>query len=243
MTDLSAIADEVARSLATATSDGRGGYIRTPLRYPGGSCVVVMISGDGDRFFVTDMGFGMSEAEQIGAEGQYARIAPEIARRRGLSFDQHSFFLVECNRLQLVGAVGLVANCSKEAVDLAALRLAEKRHSEVESAFFDRLEKVFGKTHVSRDVTIQGAHKRDWEVDALVSHDGKVVAFDFVKPSPQSAYPVIAKFLDLALLPDPPRRVAVVRKFTDMKPFVGLISEAGGAVMQTDATDRALIAA
>lgn len=243
MNAIAVIAEDVARNLSTAEVDHRGAYINTPMRYPGGTAVVVHIQSLGNRFFVTDMGFGMSEAEQIGAERQYMRAASEIARRQDVGFDQHSFFLAECSREQLVGAVGLIANCSKEAVDLAALRLAERRHVEAETAFFDRLEGLFGVQKVTRHAEIQGAHKADWPVGALVVNDNRRTIFDYVKPSAQSAYPIIAKFFDIGQLAAPPSRVAIVRRVSDLKGFAGMISDAGGAVIQADASDRTIMRA
>lgn len=240
---LSRIAEDVARNMASALVDERGAYIRTPLLYPGGSCVVVAISGADDRFFVSDMGLGMSEAELVGAESQYARIGGEIARRSGVGFDHHSFFLATCRRDQLVEAVATVANCSKEAVGLATLRLAEKRHPVAETALYDRLDRLFGKTLVERDASISGANKKDWKVGALVHHNDNILTFDFVKPSPHSAYPIVAKFLDFAQLDHPPHPVAVVGDFKEMASYVGLISDAGGRVIEASASDLAFLAA
>jgi hypothetical protein len=234
--NLRSIAEEVARNLATVELTPNGAYITTPLNYPGGGCVTVMLAPFESFFLVSDAGFGMIEAEMMGAASQFARVAPGIAADAGVEFDQQSFFVSKCRHDDLVGIVGAVANCSKAAVDLAALRLSEKKYAEKEGALVNRLVRLFGEESVSVRPKLSGASSHDWTVAASIALPDRQSVFDFVKPSPQSIFAAVAKFGDLARLPHPPKRIAVVHRVEALKEYSGLLSH-NASIIEEDAPD------
>jgi hypothetical protein len=64
--NLKTIADVVAHALVDTSVRGGSAFISTPLLYPSGSHVVVRMDGAGDRWFVSDDGYGHLEAEMMG---------------------------------------------------------------------------------------------------------------------------------------------------------------------------------
>src|SRR4051812_17005468 len=102
------VVDEVASEIIATEHFGTGSIIKTPIMYPSGAAVVVQITGQQDRFFVTDMGLGYQEAEMIGASTLYMNSARPIAEHFGIRFDNQSFFVAEAERGQLAGAVTIV---------------------------------------------------------------------------------------------------------------------------------------
>lgn len=206
------VAEQVARGLVSASIKGEEAYIRTPLMYPGGSMVLVMIAEAArDRYLVSDMGQAQSEADLMCAVPTFARVAPRVAERNGVSFDHHAFFVLEVAKEQLVGAVATIAGCSQEAVQITALRIAEKRQSDAAERLYDRLANLFTPARVARDAEILGASNTPWHVSALVRADGRSAAYDPVTHHPGSIAAAVTKFFDLAQLDDPPARIAVVR--------------------------------
>jgi hypothetical protein len=84
--------DDVTREIVTSEHFGMSSIIKTPLMYPSGASVVVEVTQHGDRFFVSDMGYGFQESEMIGASSFYPIQARLLASRFGIRFDNQSFF-------------------------------------------------------------------------------------------------------------------------------------------------------
>src|SRR4051812_382093 len=80
---LSAIAEEVARSLASSIAIAGAHFIRTPLRYPSGTSVIIRIDGSADRYFVSDNGAGYEEVLMLNAARGYALIAHGLVQGTG----------------------------------------------------------------------------------------------------------------------------------------------------------------
>ena len=231
-------ADAIARQLAAAFEAGGECFVRTPLMYPGGSNVVVHLAGRGDRLFVSDFGAGFEEAELIGADRYYTRIAPKVADRYGVRFDHHSFFVAEVRRSQATGAVMALANASKEALDLAALRYAEKQDHDRADALLERLTRVFREPCVHRDAEMRGASSYPWHPTALVEHSNRRLVFHHVKPAAPSVYATVSMFHDIARVSEAPPRVAVADDKGELGAYVTLLSQAG-SVMDLSANDDA----
>ena len=203
---------------------------RTPLLYPSGSTVVVQIHRHGDRFLVSDMGMGYQEADLMGMTLLFVRNANVVAERTGVKFDQHSFFVVDATKEQLVGATVAVANCSQEAVQIAAYKLAEKKAGEAKDRLYERLLTVFSPQRVSRDYEILGASRTPWHVAAIVRTDSKKTLFEPVANSHPSVVNAAAKFHDIALLVGAPARIAVVRNRSSFGTWLGVLSQAANVV-------------
>ena len=120
--NLKLVTDAVGRALIEINVRGGSGFISTPVLYPSGSHVVVRIDGTGDRWFVSDDGYGFLEADMMGGLPTFRRIAKQVAERAGVKFDERCFFVLEVERDALPGAATVVANASKQATDRTVRR-------------------------------------------------------------------------------------------------------------------------
>jgi hypothetical protein len=118
-------AEEVARSLASGISVAGAHFIRTPMRYPSGSSVVVRIDGSDDRYFVSDDGAGYKEVLTLNAAREYTNVANGLTHGTGVGFDGRRFFVAEAAQDELVGVVGAIANLSCRAVILTTREVGD----------------------------------------------------------------------------------------------------------------------
>jgi|GEM_PF-542543 len=233
-TALREVADGVARALTSAFQDQDGTFVRTPVMYPGGTCVVVRLDQQHDgSFLVSDMGLAYQEADLMGAVQQFLRAAPDIGKRSGVSFDGNAYFIMKVRREQLVGAVSTVAACSQEAVQVTAFKLAERRTADASDRLVKRLERVFTKPKVARDAEIHGASETPYHVTALVRTDEHTAAFEAVTEHPTSIAATVTKFLDLSHLEEAPTRIAVVRSKERLGTRLTLITSTAAVVEET----------
>jgi hypothetical protein len=230
---------EVATSLSSAFADERGTFVTTPLLFPSGSHVVVWFDGTADSYFVSDHGAAQLEADLMGGEQTFSRLASDMAGEAGIGFDENCFFVSGVSRAKLVTAVTVVANISKEAASQTAFRLAEKNYRFDDLQLVERLEKIFGKPRVLGKPELLGASNRRWTFSASVEHEGHRTVFDLVKPTWQSLLPSVAKFADISDLVDAPRRVAVLADKKHTNPAdINLLSRAA-RVIDFSARDEA----
>jgi len=217
-----------------------GALITMPLMYRSGSMTVVRVDiSASDRHFVTDMGMGYLEAEMMGTSLVYARNAAPIAEQAGIRFDHHAFSLVDVSRDQLAGAVVVVANASQQAVALAAYKQSERKIAEDEERLYERLVRVFTRSHVNRHVAIVGASNTSWRVANVVKLGNKATVFEPVSRHPNSITTATTKFHDFARLDDPPNRVAVVESKEALGTYLGVLAQAA-SVITRDAPDKIL---
>lgn len=209
---LETIAAEVASSLATFELTAGAAFISTPLLYPGGSSVVVRVHQHGSRFFVTDSGLGHRETEMMGGGRLFQKIAPGVAVRFGISFDQEAFFATEAERDELVPAVTLVANASRSAVELTAYRVTDKLVKDTREIMKAKLIRAFDPRLVATDFEFRGASNDSWSFDAAVRSDNGLSLFQLVTPAPLSVHSAIARFVDVADITAPgiPQLIAVL---------------------------------
>jgi hypothetical protein len=220
------------RALVSAKHRDSASYVTTPLTYPSGANVVVSVSreGESETFFVSDFGAGYVEADMMGASSIYARHARAIAQNAGVGFDEHAFFVIKASEGQLAGAIGTVANCSHEAVALSALRMADKKSTEDAEVLFERLVKIFTPKLVTRNADILGASHTSWRFASAVRKDSKTTIFEAVSKHPVSIATAATKFHDIALLVNPPNRVAVVRNKDELGTYLSVLSQAANVV-------------
>ncbi len=237
--------DDVASQLVTAEHRDGKSYINVPLTYPSGAGVVVRVSDAYPDFFVSDFGSGYEEAEMMGASAIYSRHAPFIAKSAGVGFDSHSFFVMKATREQLPSVIVAVANCAHEAVVTTALKLAEKRQADDAEFLYHRLVRTFTQKAVSKDVEILGQSSTRWHVSAFVQADKNQAIFEPVSKHHASVFAVVTKFQDIARVENPPRRVSVVRKKSEMDTYLALLGQAGSVIEldQPDDTYHRLMAA
>jgi len=237
---LTEVVDAVSREIVSAEHFGQGSVIKTPLMYPSGASVVVQITEQRDRYFVTDMGVGHQEAEMIGAGVLYANSAKSLAEHFGIRFDNQAFFVAEANRDQLAGATTIVANCSAEAAALAAYRAAERKYEEESDVLYRRLVTVFPRSSVQRNVDFVGASTHKWKIAALVDLQSRSALFETVSNHTNSVVAAAAAFHDIARLEHPPRRIAVVKHKDQFGNLINVLSQAG-SVMDIEAPQETIL--
>lgn len=245
------VIEAVARELVSVDHRADGSFISTPLLYPSGAHVVVRVDPAGkDEYFVSDYGFGFTECDMIGATHQYKKHSPVIAENAGVGFDSQAFFVTKVTERQLAGAAAAIANCSHDAVAIAALKLAEKRFADDSETLHKRLVSIFSEKRVAKNVEITGASQTRWHVSNVVRlHSGDdtdehVTIFEPVTNHHASIAAAVTKFHDIARLDHPPRRVAVVQKKADFGTYLGVLSQAADVVARdvSDSTIKRLAA-
>ena len=222
--------ERVARELVTVDHGVGQSIINTPLMYPGGSSVVVQIHHVGDEHFVTDFGMGYEEAVLMGASTIYVRYGKAIAEAAGIGFDGRAFFAMKVMRHQLTGAIETVANCSKEAAQIAVYKSAERRSSTAADALHQRLARAFPANLISRDVTVFGRSNKEWHVAAMVQSGQNRTIFEPVSAHHASIYAAATKFHDIAAVEEAPTRVAVVKRKEDLKDNLAVLSQSANVI-------------
>lgn len=232
--------DAVARELVTAEHRDGFSFIKTPLTYPSGAGVVIRVSDSYPEFLVTDFGSGYEEADQLGGSSIYARSARAIAESAGIGFDSHSFFVLKVSRQQLPGAVVAVANCSREAVSVAFLRMSERRFAENTDILYQRLISVFPRRNVIKDADVIGQSTTHWHVATFVSDGPKPTIFEPVSSHHASIFAAATKFNDISKIEQAPNRVAVVRKKSELKTYLAVLSQEAH-VVESEVPDATLM--
>jgi len=121
----------------------------------------------------------------MNAMGTFRRVAPGVAERAGIAFDQRALFVVEATRGELPGAVVAVANASAEAVRRTAMRMEEIRYAKSRALFDKRVAATFRGETIIRQPEIVGMSGRPWEFSAGIERRGDVVyLLDLVSPRP-----------------------------------------------------------
>jgi hypothetical protein len=207
-------------------------FVTTPLMYASGGYVVVRIEQNGENFFVSDFGAGFEEALLMGGEVIYRRQAKTIAETAGISFDDAAFFVLTANRDQLIGAVSVIANASQEAVNVTAMRIAERRHKDNSELLIERLRSVYDPKFVARDVEIVGASNTKWHLTSVVTVKERKLVFEAVSEHKNSVIYAAAKFGDLARLEKAPGRVAVVADKKSLGTYLGVLSHNANVIEQ-----------
>lgn len=200
-TSISAIADEVARSLSYAKPASEAPVIVTPLLYPGGSRVVLTLREDRGSYFVTDGGHGAREADMLGGSRIYTRVARELAEAHDIRFDSDLIFDIDVPREALLTAAIVVANASKIAVETTAQRLANRKFEGRLERLTEQFDRKFGSHRVIRSPHIRGA-TGEWELDLLIRTEGRPALIDLVAANANAANSSIAKYLDISRLPE-----------------------------------------
>lgn len=222
---------EVAmREIVSAKHRPEGSYISLPALYPSGSSSVVRVSGGPDIFFVTDFGLGHTESELMGFEKVYLRQARIVSKRSGVRFDEHAFFAIKVTADRLAGAIITVANCSVEAVMLAAFKAAEKASADGAVSMIDKLERIFGLDRVDKHRKFLGASNHEWDFAATVNLNGGRTVFEFATKHSSSIASVSMKMNDVSRLTTAPKRVVMVRSKEDLGTYLGVLSQAANVI-------------
>jgi hypothetical protein len=239
MFNAEAAASEVAKALvSTQLIEGRA-FITTPVTYPSGSHVIVRLDGMGDRWFVSDAGYGSQEADMMNADATFRRVAPQVAERAGIAFDQTALFVVEASREELAGAVVSVANASAEAVRRTAMRVEEIRYAASRAIFDERVQATFKSEKIVRQPSKIGVSGREWEFSAGIERDGNVVVLlDLVRARPNAVYASVAKFTDVIPANSNNKGAAILADYDRTDPhLVSLLSRVAGVAIAANASE------
>ncbi len=214
---LEKIANDVARSLSYAQVEGRSAFVSTAVTYANGTHVVVRLDQDGDSFFVSDDGYASLNADMFGGTHQFQRIAAEVAKRFGVSYDQRSFFILKAEKSQLPAAVTLIANASSASVERTLYALDRLKIKKTKELFVERISGAFGDK-ASFNVDFRGSTKI-WEVDAAIIDRSDVVAiFEFVTPAATSVAVAHMKVGDISAMIERPRTAFVLSDYDKTDP-------------------------
>ena len=234
------LVEEAIARMVSAEHFRAGSLVSMPMLYPSGASVVLEITAQQGRCFVSDRGGGYQEAEFAGATRIYATEAERLAREAGIKFDGRDMFVAEVSFDMLEGALVIVANCSQTAASLSTLRSADKTHNELRDELLLRLSKIFPIENIDRKGEISGPNHK-WKVSAVVSGVKGRSAFDAVSSHYNSVVNTTAKFHDLARLSVPPKRIAVLRSRKELGDFVGVLSGASSSVVEMSATNATFV--
>lgn len=212
----------------------------TPVMLPTGTCITVAVERAGpSSWIVSDLGLTHAEAVLLDCAEAYERRVREAAKEVGVEIDpscQGVFVRVKDVR-QIGPALACVANAAcrafERALELRATRVENKRLVRLAH----RLESLLRGVKVERSVEIFGSSNHIWQVDLRVRRADRQFLLDLVSPHATSVTTTATKFHDIARLPDPPDRIAVVPSREAMGTWLGVLSQAAN-VVEEGASDR-----
>ena len=232
--DFTVDVDAALAQLVTFHSYGGAQFINLPLLYPDGSSVTLKVERVGeDLVLISDGGFAFREVEAVGAEASFASVASHVTQKRGVDANRR----IVCRQVavsHIHRAIADVAIASWEIVDRIYGRLEEKDEVEFVQEVQSRLVTVFGRERTECGATLVGLSSSEWQISALVKTDHGPAVFQAVSPHPNSVYRTTTAFHDLSALETPPRLVAVVHDKQKLGPKIGLLSQAGRVIEDTD---------
>lgn len=186
----------LSRIASVGEMDGRI-TVGVPVMYPSGATSSVEIQINQGKCWVSDMGFGLVEAEYMGATEYYAKAARDASEAYGVEFDGNSVFALWVPIARLESAIVCVANASNraasEAIRVATDHRAQRRNDQV----FDRVRDIFGAKVVAKSAEIKGRHVT-WPAHNVVSFpDHHLAVFEYMTKHPNSASSKFFMFTDL----------------------------------------------
>jgi hypothetical protein len=222
-------AEAAASELVSVRRVGGSNFINLPILYPDGSFVTVKLDQAAHGIRVSDNGFAFRELEAIGTSRSFAKTAMTIAETLNLEVDRRAVY-VDVPPEQLVRAICDVGIASWQIADKVYARAAEEDEAEIEDYLRERLTKVFGSELKEPEHKIKGPSTTEWEVSAIVEHEGKLTVFHAVSNHANSVFRTSAAFHDLERLEKPPNLVSVVRSKSALGPRFAILAQAGKVI-------------
>jgi hypothetical protein len=234
--------ETIARAAARLVSvrhESEGTFITTPGMYPSGGSVVIWVDRNPPYFLVTDYGFGYRECAIMGADRrQFFSRAEPVATAAGVELSTEGAFQILVSAEQLEGAIKAIAGCSLEVAIKFAHRIFQRQRADVGMLVQSKLERLFGKSAVAKEVEFRGASSSPWRIDVQVTRGDHIALFDTVTPWAQSVAFTLAKFGDIRLLDNPPSRTAVLAAKTGFGSWMTALAQTGH-IVQASAPDDA----
>ena len=233
--------DTVARELVQVRAWGEARFINLPLLFPSGSAATVRVQPISGGFRVDDGGFAYRELDCVGAARSFPRAARKVAEAEGLMVNTRVIY-ADVPEEALFRAICDVGAASHDVVERVYGKISEHEEAEISDVLQDRLERVFGKSRVTGDAKVAGSSSSEWEFSAVVHADSGLVVFQAVSGNAYSVYRASTAFHDLRELPNPPKRIAVVKDRASLGPKLHVLAQAG-SVIQSDQPDDVYAAA
>lgn len=221
---------------------GEAVFVDLPLFHPSGAAATVKIQPHGGSLLVSDGGFAYREAEMIGAERMFRRVAEEQAAEIGGNATNRALSII-ATESTLAGAIADIANASARISSQIAKKAGARGEAEIIDFLYKRLVSVFGGLHVKAQVPLLGPSTKEWLADAVVNFEDRRAVFQAVTRHHASVYSTSAMFHDIALRDDAPITIAVVRDKQELGAFLGILSQAGHVIeeSQPDKVFRAAV--
>ena len=242
---LAVVAEQVARGLAKADLLQGRAFIRTPVLFPSGSTVVVVLEEDGSGLYrLSDLGQGFEEADQVGMADTYRRRkAAPVAALSGIEFAGNAFVLAGIAARQLVGGAMTVANAAARAVERTLLRTGQRPEPATVDRLVLRLTRLFPRANVTRTAELRGASEHPWSVDAVVAVGSHRAVFDIVTRPARYRSPSPTRSSTTSRGSNPRRSASpwsIAR--SDFGDLLSVIAQAA-SIIEDDAPDRTFVRA
>ena len=199
--DMHRAVEAALRELTPVWEDAGRLMLSVPVRYPSGALAAVEVAGGRDTVWLSDRGFGLMEAEMMGAESSFSAAGKEAASHYGIRFDGHSIFAAEVPVDQIATGIIMVANASAEAATDAIRRETARRADEKNEAIFEKLHRAFPGAAILRTLEIAG-ERSEWKAHNVVRIGDRMSVFEPVTASPQSISAKFLMFSDLKKRPN-----------------------------------------
>jgi hypothetical protein len=229
-------AEAAVRDLVHMSRWGDSVFIGLPLIFPDGSPATVKLDPIEIGVRVSDNGFAYRQLEHIGAQRSFSMTARGMAEREELSVGKRTIF-VDVPADQVDRAICDVATVSWGVVDRVYANLSEEGAADLDEYVRERVARIFADRFARDAKTVRGISTTEWEVAAIVHGPQRDVVFEAVGEHPNSIHKASASFLDLASLERAPQLVAVVKSKAALGARLGLLTQAGGRVIEQGQPD------
>jgi hypothetical protein len=231
-TDTHALQEAIAVAIGRLVSSravGEAAVVSVPVSYPSGTRAAVHVSLSGDKCFVSDCAIGMREAEMTGASDFFDHAAKDAATWFGVGYDGASVFAASAPLDRIEGAIVAVSNASTSAVSRALLRAAEAKERHANTAVYDKVVEVFGRSNVSKHSEIPG-REAIWDAHNVVSIGGRRAVFEFVGEHGNAVASKFLMFSDIVKVANPPTLVSVVSSLSKMSKKANMLGDVSSII-------------
>ncbi len=227
--------ENAVTDLVRVSGWGDYAYVNLPVFMPSGAPATVRIRVTATGFEIDDGGYAYRELEAVGAERSFPKEAEKAAKEEELETDRRRIF-VNVPEGHLTRAICDVGLASRNVAANVFARLSDEDEAEIENYLQERLAAVFNGAKIAPDEKLKGASTKAWEMSVVVHLASGLVVFQAVSTHANSINRASTAFHDLAELPNPPTRVAVVKDKAALGVNINLLSQAG-RVIQSDQPD------
>jgi hypothetical protein len=230
---------DAVRSLIVAEETNRGVEVSTPVAYPGGDLVNVIVENRNGGLIVHDGGFAASRLALAGValtKHVVVRLA-EYARRFECIFENRRV-TASASLDSLEFSVAMVANASRSVADYA-LEIRKHAEADFRAVVFDALREIVGDRLKTSDFV--GKSGRRYRLSAVMRKNGDEAPLAFIAPiASHSTVPHnFAMLYDLGQLYSEVSRQAVYDETADLRPEdKSLLRSAGEVYALSEARHR-----